>query len=543
MKIQSLLASVALIAVAGTARAQVPHSFANQSGYVSAQQLDDNFLYSRTIVYPMDAPYNCAGNGVGDDTTCFQAALTAAAGGVLWGGNHLYKVGALTVPANTEILFPPGGGGIYSGTCTTGLVAKATNLTLVTLQNGGSANGGGSILRDLCINMGAGNTSGAAVSVGAGSGYKLQGIQINTPYIGVDVSGSGATQNTLTTIDKGVIYQPVAVGVRVGVNSTGGNTVDTRIIDTTVIEPSSNSAVGFLLLDAGGVYFRGNDAYQMGYGTKIFPGANQYVTGFFTDVLGDTSYTNDLLIDSNGGQWTDLVFSNSWASSALGTSVLIQNTGSGYVGTAKFLNHKTILNNSAPASIGFDIEAGTVSLQDSQVGSKAVASSSTAIKIGSGIKDVKIEGLISPSIICPNSSCGTAGNYGSVNIAVQVSGATLFSVSDNDLSGATTPLSYTPTSNGSDTAVIGSNVGVDNVNPSVSSASTITLPVNPIVVVTGVTTISTINGAWSNRKVTLYSPSGFSLTTGGNICSAATIAAGHSLDLLWLFGQSCWTHG
>jgi len=62
---------------------------------------------------------------------------------------------------------------------------------------------------------------------------------------------------------------------------------------------------------------------------------------------------------------------------------------------------------------------------------------------------------------------------------------------------------------------------------SISSGSSITLaPVNTYTTITGTSTISTINGGWQGRTISLYIPSGLSFTTGGNIAVGLTASAG-----------------
>ena len=70
--------------------------------------------------------------------------------------------------------------------------------------------------------------------------------------------------------------------------------------------------------------------------------------------------------------------------------------------------------------------------------------------------------------------------------------------------------------------MINGNIGVDNIGGAIASAGTITLPVNPTIAVSGTTTVTTINGAWSNRHVLIYptNASGFSITGGaGSTCT------------------------
>lgn len=479
----------------------------------------------------------CVGDGVANDTTCVQAALTA--GGTINLGAHLYKVNALSTSAMVAIIGLQGGGGLYSTTITSGFVAASSNINLLTLT------GSNSRVSGVGFSMGTAgaNTSGAALTVGVSTQTTIIDNQINYPFVGIDVTGSGSSQNVSTGVIRNVIVGPSNGGaaIRIGVNSVGSNTVDTRVTDNQISASSSNTAIGILMLDAGGLYMRGNDPFMMGTGTKIFPGANQYVQAFIYDVVGDTSYFNDLLIDtaSASGQYTDLTFTNTWSSSSLGTNVLIQNTGGGGAGSVMFLNHKTILSPTPPA-IAFDIEAGEVSLNGSRVGSKFAAPGSTAIKIGSAAKSVSITALRPFAMLAP-----TGGTFGSVGTGILVSGANTFQILGNHLTGATTPLSYTPTAGGTDTATIGDNIGVDTSQPTVASASTVALPVNPTVLLSGTTTVNVLTGAWSNRRVKVVAVSGLTLANGttGGACTNTVLGAAASASLTWDFALGCWIVG
>lgn len=71
------------------------------------------------------------------------------------------------------------------------------------------------------------------------------------------------------------------------------------------------------------------------------------------------------------------------------------------------------------------------------------------------------------------------------------------------------------------------NDGIDNVIPSVASASALALPVNPTVVLTGTTGVTSITGEiWTNRQVTLLPAGIVAFSAGNNIANSFTSSAG-----------------
>ena len=117
-------------------------------------------------------------------------------------------------------------------------------------------------------------------------------------------------------------------------------------------------------------------------------------------------------------------------------------------------------------------------------------------------------------------------------------------IANNDISNATTPISYTPNSNGSDKVIINNNLGLDTIAATLTAAATVSLSnATPNYFVSGSTTINTINGAWQGRRVRFVAAAAGTLNLGtiGNICAGA-ISGGNTVDFVWMPGGACWSH-
>jgi hypothetical protein len=79
--------------------------------------------------------------------------------------------------------------------------------------------------------------------------------------------------------------------------------------------------------------------------------------------------------------------------------------------------------------------------------------------------------------------------------------------------------------------VLANNGGVDDSQPTLASAATVTLTSQSTYIVTGTTTITTINNGWNGRRVTLQSTPGITIGGGGNVPLAHVIPANGSVTL------------
>ena len=198
-----------------------------------------------------------------------------------------------------------------------------------------------------------------------------------------------------------------------------------------------------------------------------------------------------------------------------------------------FDGHRTYIGGN---NIGFDIKAGHQVTIDASTICSAAASSGTGVLIEGSSSDTSVRHSTIGRCDHPQSG------YLAVGVSVTQSGGFVGQIMGNDFSASTLPINYAPATGNASTAVIHDNIQVDNITAVVASAATIALAPNPMMTLTGTTTISTINGAWSGRQVMMVPDHSrrHILTTGGNICNALHAAANAPVIGQYDGGSGCW---
>jgi hypothetical protein len=275
------------------------------------------------FISPQDL--GCVGNGTTDDTTCFQKAVNAAAANgwpLRLDAIHKYLISSTIVSSGMPAIIgstPPQD--IYATSCPAGIIVKNDIIAF-------SFTGQTGLVRHVCFQMAAHyNTrmSGAAIAIGATpttpqGGFTLRGNTIIFPFNGIVVGGAttgSPTQTNGDVISDNEILQPSNIGISHGASSTNGSTGNTVIRDNVIYcaHPAGN-AIGLAIYDGAAVMYYGgeNGPYDCKYGTAIIPGASQLVLGNFMGVIGDSSGSNDLLIQpaSSTGTAEYLNFTNAW---------------------------------------------------------------------------------------------------------------------------------------------------------------------------------------------------------------------------------------
>ena len=336
------------------------------------------------VVYPMNAPYNCVGDGVADDTICITQALTASINSSLYLGPHVYKISSLLSPTGPIHII--GTNAIWPNVCVSGFKASVANMSLLSLPFG-------SIMENACIEMNASgvNNSGTALAMLAGT-TRLYNVWIDGACQAIDVSGnSDSIDHVFATAVGGGSN---CIGVIIGRTTTNGNTVDLRFTNSTIQGNQSNPpAEDQLILDAGGLFEQNDDMLYGTIGTLIQPGASQAIQwGFFDNtVLGDTTPLQSLVVSSGSSSSIiqGLSFSNSWSASvASGDAIVIKNTTGGVLDGVNFVGHRVI---NMTTGNGINILQGTnISFSDGSI--CGLSSGQNGVLISASASRVKVNG-------------------------------------------------------------------------------------------------------------------------------------------------------
>lgn len=483
-------------------------------------------------VSPMD--YGAVGNGTTNDTTAVQNAITAAAGKTLDLSGHFYCVNALTVSVPTRIV--GGEAAFQSAPVTSGLKACSINQNLITFAAGSD----GSVLEnvDIVMNAAGQNTSGYALTIQLVGRVLVEKVTISDPCFGILEYGNN---NTYDNVQINGFNEPNNSSCGGVVFGSGTNqALDTRFINSAIVMPGSNSGggtgaynFGMSFINAGGVYVANTDILFTQNGTQIAPGAGQTVQWLFFNntVLGDSTYQSGLYINpaSSTGVVEGISIQGSWVGSsgcwpaysactyqAGVNGVTIANTNSGTVNGVMFNGFRQI--NAGNSNIAINTGVSNVKVQNSMLCAASLS--------GAGATSFSVFGGSNISITGNRIAGSCAGSTGSPSVSLGIAGASLtgpIQIHGNDLTGTTTPLAISSAFATTQTGiVISDNAGVDDTIPSVASASSITLPPNPIVYLTGSSAVSTMSGGWQGRKITIIAPSGATFTTGGNIANSGT---------------------
>jgi hypothetical protein len=383
----------------------------------------------------------------------------------------------------------------------------------------------------------------------------LRDVQVAGSCVPLAVSGGdSAHQNLSTTIDHGAFMPANATGckgIEVGKLSTNGATTNLVMYNTAVYcfpapsvpsSPSSyHKAEGFVVHDAGALYLYGSGFVGCVHGTHLIPLiANQGINDLQVEggVVGDSDSQESLYIDTTlSSNWiTHISFNGTWFGNYPKNppypAIKIKNTGAGNVGSIHFANSRIL----APeASDGIDALAGRdIILDGNQICNRGTLNHSVLLALGvvtrTSVRDNTFGtcDANNPAVVDDGIAFATGAAY----TFVQVTGNTFASPA------VTTPMlnpSFVPITGN---VMVRNNIGIDDVYPTIPSASAITVPINPTFLISGTTNIG--NMVWTGGPTTrTIIPTGVFNWGSTDICgSPPTTVANVPITAVW--DNTCW---
>lgn len=493
---------------------------------------------------PTPMIWGCKGEGTINDTACFQAAVDARAGESLYIGPYKYCIGAPGIQVFHPVRIQGETKNNDVDSNKYGLYACATDIIMIEFYNDGSRSSSGSRLSDVYFNARAAgaNATGAAVAAYAVDDVTVENLRIDGACIGIDDQLTTSFKIRHVQIENKAAGNPHLAagcgGIRVGVNSTSSQTVDTRIEGSTISVVADWS---LLVLDAGGLFLDRNDFLLADNGTILRPGVNQQVLWLFASstALGDNTCFSGLLIDTTdaSAHVDGASFVQTWTASAgrtttspstscQGNGVSIWNSGGGTVNGLHFTGHRSFSN----AGHGMLINSGVknVSIDASQICNNSLGTASLPGTIYGGIylaanaADVAIrDNHIGRS--CMN--IGTSSGYQGSGIYMAGTNGNLLIVGNDLRDNAVQPIGAAGELVANN--VIKANLGADDTFTNVPAASTLILALTGTQVITGgPATVDNMTQMFGGREAFLWARDSTITFNGGPglpICNAKTM--------------------
>jgi hypothetical protein len=476
-------------------------------------------------IRPTPMIWGAVGDGIADDTTAVQAALTALGyNGELYTGNHLYGISATLRPLPGEAIVGPSMQGRQNVFPPFTFVPLTTNLTTFSLVTGNR-------LEHLAINQGGPglSTSGFAIAMPA-DGTGPADILVNDVYISGGCVGMEINGNSNRVVNSMLVGMSGTGcgGIIIGDQTTGAITTGPMVLNTVIATHNTSPASYCIKIeDGGGVVLDNTDSLFCTIGLYIYPGANQWVPWLFAHdtALGDTTAGTGVFIDTAAAsaKVSGLTFNDDWASNNPGSGVVIQNTGGGEISGLAFNGFRAYGN----TNNAFDIAGNVTNISINESRICGVPGTASGVYIHDGVG----KGEIHNSTI--GGACDSFTGLGSIGIAFAGTSAD-WSVTGNNVKANTTPIYGTPTGD----SVVRDNIGVDTAIPTLSSGANLIPGANPIFKVTGTTTVTAIGNYWNGRQLTIIPNGSLPFAGGGNICNALTAAA--NVPVQATYTGSCW---
>jgi hypothetical protein len=261
-------------------------------------------------------------DGVTDDTTAINAAIAA---------NVAVQFPSAVCKISAALVVPQGvtrdlrGNGQNASfilqTCNTcdGIQNLQTNP-----QTGGSIRGL-SIMAGSATGQTGANSSGVGINLkNVNSGYVVDDVQVTN--FATSYKDDGCFNLMLSNFN--FLYF-LSAGISVPVHSTGGAAASGSfhgpgVISNNGFTGSNAASIGISLAESGGHYFRNIDITSANNGVVVAPATSKQVAyAFFTDVLADTSTSDNWVFDGTNGNVVSIHCTQCWGAFSTNGSGLV----------------------------------------------------------------------------------------------------------------------------------------------------------------------------------------------------------------------------
>ena len=385
--------------------------------------------------------------------------------------------------------------------------------------------------------------------LGQGFGTVLQrGTSLTGTATVIRVTGSNCLLTNFTVDGNGANVTPT--GADVGIDGAGSAVERLQIINGSGLIQLRLNATGarasFCVITGRGVSNQCYGIWAIGHvpvminNNKItntgidgigFDGAGTQVIGNY--LAGCHCYTG-----GSGGQIVSYPISGASAASdgaLIANNVVLAGGAATSSGIEIHSGYVTVIGNTVQNQASYGIIlflGGGTNITGNTVRNSGLSGSIDGISIQAGATDFKITG----NVVTDDQGGSATQRYG---IRIEAGASDRFVITGNTLAPNKTGALFNAATGLNQT--IGNNRGVDDVIPSLASAGTITLPVNPTIALTGSVNVTAIAAAasWTGRDLT-FIPNGAVVFTGGSGAIGNTLTTVANVPTTAVFNGANW---